>query len=97
MKAKKITYELVVVLNPKTEKKEEIFKKVSTWLEGQDIKIDDKKHLGLKDLVYKIENHEKGDFWTLDLSTEKGLKLDDLNVFLNREKNIIRYLILKKE
>jgi len=97
MKASKKKYELVVVLDPKTEEKDKIFKKISTFLKGQDFAVEDKNHIGLKDLIYKIDDCEKGDFWGLELSGEKGLKLDELNVLLNREKNIIRYLILKKE
>jgi len=97
MKASKKKYELVVVLNPKTEEKDKIFKKISTFLKGHDFSMENKNHIGLKDLVYKIDNCDKGDFWGLELNGEKGLKLNELNVLLNREKNIIRYLILKKE
>lgn len=97
MKGKKYKYELVVVFDPKTEEKDKNFKKVSTWLNGQGFSIDEKNHIGLKDFIYEIEKFDKGDFWGLVLSGEKGLKLNELNVLLNREKNIIRYLILKKE
>lgn len=97
MKGKKNKYDLVVVFNPKTEEKDKNFKKIATWLEGQGFSIDKKNHLGLKDLVYEIDENTKGDFWGLELSGEKGLKLNELNVLLNREINIIRYLILKKE
>jgi ribosomal protein S6 len=53
--------------------------------------------LGLKDLAYEIEKNNKGDFWTIDLSSESPIKLKEFNLLLNRESNIIRYLILKKE
>ena len=97
MKEKTYKYQLVVVLNPKTDDKDKVFKKVSTWLEAKEVKIDKKDHLGIKELVYEIEKNTKGDFWVMDLVSVNPLKLSEFNVLLNRETNIIRYLILKKE
>lgn len=97
MKDKKYKYDLVIVFNPKTAEKDKNFKKITTWLEDQGVSVDKKTHLGLKDLVYEIDKNSKGDFWRLELNEGKRLKLNELNVLLNREINIIRYLILKKE
>jgi len=98
MKEKKHNYQLVLVLNPKLEDKETVFKKVSAWLEGHKVEIEKKDHMGIKELVYEIKGNSKGDFWVLDLvSSTTDIKLNELNVLLNRETNIIRYLILKKE
>jgi len=96
MKGKKYQYQMVVVLNPKTEDKEKVFKKITTWLEGRKTTAD-QDHMGLKELAYEIEGLDKGDFWVFDLESESPLKLKELNLLLNRETNIIRYLILKKE
>jgi ribosomal protein S6 len=52
--------------------------------------------MGSKDLVYEIAGQTKGDFWVFDVESEKPLSLKELNIILNRETNIIRYLILKK-
>jgi len=97
MKEKKYKYQLVLVLNPKTEEKEVVFKKVSAWLEDHKVEIEKKDHMGLKELVYEIKDNNKGDFWILDLISSSSIQLNELNVLLNRENNIIRYLILKKE
>lgn len=97
MKEKKHNYQLVLVLNPKLEDKETVFKKVSTWLDGRKVEVAKKDHMGIKELVYEIKGNSKGDFWILDLESLTTLKLNELNVLLNRENNIIRYLILKKE
>ena len=97
MKEKKYKYQLVLVLNPKTEEKENVFKKVSSWLESHGVEVEKKDHMGLKELVYEIKDNKSGDFWVLDLESLTTLKLNELNVLLNRENNIIRYLILKKE
>jgi len=95
MKEKTYKYQLVVVFDPKIEDKEKVFKKISAWLDGQEIKIGKKDHLGIKELVYEIKKNSKGDFWVMDLESKNALKLDDFNIFLNREISIIRFLILK--
>lgn len=96
MKGKKYQYQLIVVLNPKTEEKEKVLKKAIDWLENNKIEVS-QDHMGLKDLAYEISKESKGDFWVMDLTSESPLKMKELNLLLNRESNIIRYLILKKE
>ena len=98
MKDNKHNYQFVLVVSPKAEDKdkEKIFKKIDTWLEDNSAKMDKKDHVGNKELVYEIAGFRKGDFWVCDVAGEKPIKLTDLNLFLNRETNVIRYLILKK-
>ena len=69
--------------------------KVESWLTTNKAKIAKKEHTGNKELVYEIAKGRKGDFWVLDVVAELPLKLNELNLFLNREVNVIRYLILK--
>ncbi|MCW1948955.1 MAG: 30S ribosomal protein S6 [Candidatus Shapirobacteria bacterium] len=96
MKGNKYQYQLVVVLNPKTEEKEKVLAKVTDWLEKNKIEsVSD--HTGLKELAYEINENTKGDFWVYSLNSESPIKLKEFNLLLNRESNIIRYLILKKE
>jgi len=94
MKGSKNQYQLILVLNPKTEDKENIIKKITTWLETKKVELTSV-HLGLKELAYEIEKNTKGDFWSLDLNSESPIKLKEFNLLLNRESSIIRYLILK--
>lgn len=98
MKANTQNYQAILVINPKTEDKdrEKILAKVESWLDGVKAKINKKEHTGVKELVYEIAGGRKGDFWELDIEAENSLKLEELNLFLNREANVIRYLILKK-
>lgn len=99
MKTKnKRDYQLVLVLDPKiTPKKGQVvrdrLKAEMDKMKG--VKAAKGKHEGLKSLVYNIGGFDKGDFWTFDIDSQDGLKLDKLNVFLNRQKEVIRYLILK--
>lgn len=98
MKENKYKYQIVSVLNPKTEEKEReaVFLKVSGWVDDSKAKVISKNHFGMIDFVYKIKDFEKGDFWVFEVESEKPMRLKEFNLFLNRESSIIRYLILKK-
>lgn len=52
---------------------------------------------GEKELAYKIEENEKARFWIGNVEIEADVLAPwkDIRVFLNRNKQIIRYLILK--
>jgi ribosomal protein S6 len=88
-------YQMVTVLNPKTEDKDKALNKVSSWLESNKAEVTNKDHMGSKELVYKIKDQTKGDFWVFDIESTQPLKFKELNLLLNRETSIIRYLILK--
>jgi ribosomal protein S6 len=98
MKGNKHNYQIILVLSPKTEDKdkEKVLAKVDTWLGTNSAKVEKKDHTGSKDLIYEIAGFRKGDFWQLEVVGEKPIKLTDLNLYLNRETSVIRYLILKK-
>lgn len=90
------TYEVTVVFAPKTEEKsiETVFSKLEAmWIAAT---LEKKEHMGVKDLAYAIKGHKKGDFWILKITSDKTLKLNEINLFLNREPVVIRYLVIKK-
>jgi ribosomal protein S6 len=91
-------YQMILVIGPKAEDKdrEKIFTKVESWLGDHSAKVAKKEHTGMKELVYEIAGVRKGDFWELSIEATLPVKLQELNLFLNREVNVIRYLILKK-
>ena len=93
---KKLAYEVIVVLNPKSEKGESIIEEASQQIEALNVKVAKKDHRGVKDLIYKIKGQKQGDFWSLQLEAERPIDLKGLNIYLNREPEIIRYLVLKK-
>ncbi len=95
MKGNKYQYQIILVLSPKTEDKEKVLAKAYSWLEANNAEISNKDHMGLKDLAYEIKKQDKGDFWVLDINSKEPLKIKDFNLLLDRETNIIRYLILK--
>ena len=98
MKDNNFKYQIVLVLAPKLEEKlrEKVLAKIESWLTDNKAEVSKKDHTGIKDLVYEIAGGRKGDFWNLDIVASKPLKLNELNLSLNRDSNVIRYLILKK-
>jgi ribosomal protein S6 len=97
MKDNQHKYQIILVLNTKSEDKDKdkILEKIESWLGVNKAKIVKKEHTGVKELVYEIAKSRKGDFWLLDVEAGSPLKLNEINLFLNREINVMRYLILK--
>ena len=95
MKGNKYQYQIILVLSPKTEDKEKVLSKAYSWLESNKAEISNKDHMGLKDLAYEIKDNNKGDFWVLNVNSKEPLKIKEFNLLLDREVNVIRYLILK--
>ncbi len=89
-------YSLVVVFKPGLTEKELPVDKVVTWVEEVGGKVVAKNHLGLKSLAYRIKTFNKGDFWELEIESARPLKIKDLSLYMNRETNVIRYLVLRK-
>ena len=91
MEAKKIKYQLVLVLDPTLADKdrETLFKKVAE-------KFEKKEHLGIKEMKYQIKGFDKGDYWSFETELETPINIKEFNVYLNRETKIIRYLLLKR-
>ena len=83
--------------SPKADDKtrQPVFDKITKWFEDAKASVITKDHIGTKSLVYQIKDFDKADFWQLDVEADKPIKLADLNVFLNRELQVIRYLVLK--
>lgn len=94
MKDKKNKYQIVVVLSHKSENKDKVLENVSAKIEAMSGEVVKKNSLGLKDLVYEIKDQNKGDFWSFDVESVKPLHVNDFNLFLNRDVNVLRYLIL---
>jgi len=97
MKSTKNKYQVVIVLSPVMKEKNRVIllDKVKVRVEKEGVKVKKMESQGLKSLAYEINDYDKGDFWVFDVRGRDGLKLDELNIFLNRETGIIRYLVLK--
>lgn len=97
MKDNKNRYQMVLVFGPKIEDKsrDKVMTKIGSFLDEKGAKVEKTEHAGSKELVYDIKGFRKGDFWILEVVGEKPIKLAEINLYLNRETSIIRYLILK--
>ncbi len=90
-------YEVVVVLNPKAEskEKEKTLKLIEEEITKLGYELEKREDLGTKTLAYPIAGQEKGVFWVFYVGGKAAVKSKEFTLFLNREKNIIRHLILK--
>lgn len=91
------SYQLIAVLSPRLADKEKAaaVEKIESTLTQQGLKVGKKEEWGTKDLAYSIKKFTKGNFWMFDISAESGFKPAGLNTFLNRDPEVIRYLLLK--
>ncbi len=98
MKTNRNAYQLVIVFQPKTSQKdrEMTFAKVTEMVEKLGAKVALTTDLGTRELAYPIKKCTKGEFWQLDIEAEKTFNNNEINLFLNREPQVIRYLVLKK-
>ena len=96
MKSSKKKYQMILVVNPtmKDKDRDVLLEKIEKEIEKEGVKVKAKDHMGMKGFAYEIGGFNKGDFWIFDIRGKNGIKLDELNVFLNREAAIIRYLML---
>lgn len=97
MKGKTNSYQIVLVFAPKTKSEivDGVVAKLTGFFEAMKAEIKNKESLGTKELVYEIKGNRKGEFWQLDVEAATPMKLTEVNLFLNRDTNVIRYLILK--
>ena len=92
-------YEFVFLTKPglNQDKLKDLFSSLEKQIEKVGGKAKKKNHWGTKSLVYPIKKQHKADFYIWQLDFNQELKLKSLNTFLNRQANIIRYLLLSKE
>ena len=91
-------YELMVITDPSLSEEErtksldelkKLFKDNSVTIEKEDV-------WGDKKLAYKINKSERGFYILLDLDMD-GKLIKDLSKTINLDKNIWRYMFVKKE
>jgi small subunit ribosomal protein S6 len=91
-------YELMVIINPtisedertkSTDELKNLFKENSVKIEKEDV-------WGDKKLAYKINGSERGFYILFDIDMD-GKLIKDLSKTINLNKNIWRYMFVKKE
>ncbi len=90
-------YQLVVVTPVlPTKKLEKVKAAVKEALVKEGAKVKEIESWGIKDFAYPIEKFKKGAYWIYHFQSP-SFQSNKFNVFLNRQKEVIRYLLLKEE
>jgi len=91
-------YEFVFLTRPelKKEQQKEIFSALEKEIKKAGGKIEKKEDWGKKRLVYSIAKEKDAFFWIWRFSFEKAVNFSSFHTFLNRQQEIIRYLLLRE-
>ncbi|MCD6225826.1 30S ribosomal protein S6 [bacterium] len=90
------TYEFVFILPPDKKGEKEVLGEVKKIIEKGGGKVTKEDEWGEKELAYPINHYQKGRYflWQVSFSADSSPSRE-INTFLNREKNILRYLWVK--
>lgn len=91
-------YEFVFVTDPglSSSKKKELFSSLKKLIEEAGGKVEERQEWGVRELAYPIKKKTKGEYFIWQILVNGSLQLGELNVFLNQEEGILRYLFLKE-
>lgn len=92
------TYELTVMLEPRLdrEQKDKTLAKIKTWIKQGKGKVTDEADWGMRTLAYPIDNYKEAFYYLFTLETGGNLA-KILQERSELEKNILRYLLVKKD
>lgn len=87
-------YEVVIMFAEDTPKKEHqaVLKDVEAWLVTKSLSITKTEELGKKELVYEINKCREAFYYVLSVEGKKT-NVSELNILLNRDKRVLRYLL----
>ncbi|MFH1561053.1 MAG: 30S ribosomal protein S6 [Patescibacteria group bacterium] len=90
-------YEFVLVLRPslKKQQEEELLTGLEKEFKSKGVKVDKKEDLSNLNFCYPIAEEDKGHFLSWQLSASEGFNFTPVATFINRQSDIIRYLLLK--
>ncbi len=91
----KTNYTLVVVTPPALKDEKKLLLAVKTELKKAGAGKINLSFWGTREFAYPIKKAKRGRYHFFDFSAG-AFKANELNIFLNREKNIYRYLLLRK-
>ncbi len=80
----------------KKSKLEKIFLALREEIKKAKGKIEKEENLGKKDLAFPINKETQASFWVWRLILKDKVSFSSINIFLNREPEIIRYLFLRE-
>ena len=91
-------YDFVFLTRPGLKKKEldQLFSALKEEIRKVGGKVDKQEDWGKKELAYPIAKENEASFWIWWLSFKDKVNFSPVNLFLNREDKIIRYLFLRE-
>jgi len=91
-------YELVFIVSPnlEEEKKKPLLLDLEKEMKERGGEVIGKKGWGKKQLAYHIKRQTEGDYFFWQLRFKKTPQFDKINLFLEREEAVLRYLWIKK-
>ena len=89
-------YELIFLISPKmaADKSEVIFSSLKEQIKNIGGKINQQEEMGVRKLAYEIDDKKEAAFFVWQIEFDKSPKISSLNLFINREAGIMRYLFL---
>jgi len=91
-------YEFIFLIKPRLggKKRETIFSSLEKEIKNIGGKIKKKEDMGLKRLAFEIKDQAEAVFNVWHIQFEESPDFSSVNLFINREEEIIRYLFLRK-
>lgn len=88
-------YELTLVLNTKTEGKEQLIERLENALKESDVKIDKKEEKGILDYAYEINHEFQGDYVYYELTSDNPDFSTEFERICKISDYVVRYLFVK--
>ena len=90
-------YEVLYILNPNFNKEQiaGVMSEVSNFVEKKKHSIVNHDFWGKKQLAYNVKKHKHGNFILLNTEFKDANFVNDFKVFLNLNKEVMKYMIIK--
>ena len=90
-------YEVLYILNPNSNKEQiaEVMSEVSGFVEKKKHGIVNHDFWGKKQLAYNVKKHKYGNFVLLNTEFNNADFVNEFKVFLNLNKEVMKYMIVK--
>ncbi len=93
-------YEFIFLTAPDMtkERRQDFFKELEDKIKKTKAEVDEKEKWGEKKLVYPMKKNKTADFWVWNLVfSGTGFDFSPLTTYLNRQDDVLRYLLLKNK
>ncbi|MEA1912686.1 MAG: 30S ribosomal protein S6 [candidate division WOR-3 bacterium] len=90
-------YECTFIINPdKEEEADELIDSITSFIKDENGKIEDIDKWGPRKLAYQIDGYKDGFYTVMNFDFDPG-KVEIFKNFMQKDSNILRYIIVLKE